>query len=185
MCSGQAQRGELSLYERGGALMCKMIAWLPRKTGEGHFGTLYVRSAADCLLVATNQKEETVWRWNADHVRRWRAEHRKQLQRWSEDQKTEQRPVPDFQPRREASSQRFHARMATAADQAAAYVANYAKRRRFAAIEYNDSDKSYCEDFVWFRMRDRLKVLLDEYGIEFHTSSKPPEGNEGALADVV
>jgi hypothetical protein len=65
--------------------------------------------------------------------------------------------------------------MATAADQAAAYVANYARRRRFAAVEYNDSDKGYCEEFVWFRLRQRLQVLLDEYGIVFQASGQQPE----------
>jgi hypothetical protein len=70
MCSGEAQSGELSLYERGSILMCKMIAWLPRKQSDGLSGTLFVRSAANALLVAVNAKGEQVWRWNADQVRR-------------------------------------------------------------------------------------------------------------------
>jgi hypothetical protein len=31
-------------------------------------------------------------------------------------------------------------------------------------------------------MRERLQVLLDEYGIEFRVSSQPQEANEGPLA---
>lgn len=55
--------------------------------------------------------------------------------------------------------------MRTAAYQAAAYVAGYARRRRFAAVRYDDSDKSWCEEFPWGTLRSRLSALLDEYGI--------------------
>jgi len=171
MCTGEAQYGELALYQAGSDLMCKMVAWIPRRAEKKLEGVLYVRTAPESLLVAFNAKDEKLWIWNADHVKRWAAEHAQHLQRWSEDQKAEQRPVPEFAERRAAAAKKYHHRMHTAADQAAAYLANYAARRRFAVVEYNDSDKSYFEKFVWYRLKERLAIALDERGITFSEPS--------------
>jgi len=35
--------------------------------------------------------------------------------------------------------------------------------------------KNEHEEFVWFRLRQRLQVLLDEYGIVFQASGQQPE----------
>ncbi len=102
IASGQAVPGELAIYQRGDALLVKMVAWLPRRERtEPLDGTLNVHTAKDCLLLAVNGKDETLWRYNADHLRRWIAEHKRQLQRWAEDQKYESRPVPNFVERRD------------------------------------------------------------------------------------
>ena len=55
---------------------------------------LRVHTSADSLLVAVNARDEQLWTYHADHLRRWSAEHRAQLQRWADDSKYEQRPVP-------------------------------------------------------------------------------------------
>src|SRR5690606_7811480 len=105
-----------------------------------------------------------------DHVRRWVAEHTRQLQRWSDDQKAENRP-PDYQDRRTLAAQRYRRRMDTAVKQCAKYLVGYAVRRRFAEIKYDDRDKRYVDRFPWHALRDRIATLCNEYGITLTLAS--------------
>jgi hypothetical protein len=134
IAEGNAVAGELAIYDRDG-VMVKMAAWLPRIEDRGvRTDVLIVRTCKDCLLTAVNTKDETLWRYNADHLRRWAGEHRTQLQRWSEDQKYEQRPVPAFAQRRTAAARKFRDRMNSATHEIAAQLVGYASRRRFAQV---------------------------------------------------
>jgi hypothetical protein len=172
LASGSAQQGELAIYQRGTGLMVKMVAWLPRSTEHtGGVDTLVVRTAADCLLVAVNMKDETLWRYNGDHLRRWTAEHKRQLQRWSEDSKYENRPVPNFAARRTAAVEKFRNRMNSATHEIAAQLAGYAKRRKFAVVRYDDAKKEYVDQFPWFRLRALIGEKLDAEGIKFDMAS--------------
>ena len=163
---GDAVPGELALYCRRDCVFCKIVAWFSRPAmAVPREGVLLVRTANDALLVALNAKDRRTWTYNADHVRRWVAEHYARLQRWSEDTKAEQGPVAAFAARRQTAAMKYHNRMRTAAYQAAAFVAGYARRRRFAAIQYDDRDKSWCPEFPWGTLRSRLSILLDEYGM--------------------
>jgi hypothetical protein len=111
IASGEAIAGELAIYERDG-IVVKMAAWLPREEHkEARADVLAVKTGKDCLLLAVNAEDKTLWRYNGDHLQRWAAEHRKQLQRWSDDQKYEQRPVPAFTDRREAAARKCRRRM--------------------------------------------------------------------------
>lgn len=177
---GEAVQGEAAIYQQGSALMVKLVAWLPRPAqAKGADGILSVRTATDCLLVAANGKDEAMWRYNGDHLRRWAAEHRRQLQRWSEDAKCENRPIPTFAERREAACRRFRDRMNSATHEIAAQLAGYAARRRFAGVRYDDSEHGFCQAFPWFRLRALIAEKLDERGIEFVASGganqEPPE----------
>jgi hypothetical protein len=166
MLAGTAIRGQLTLYRRRDQLLCMIVSWLPRFApkvkGEG---ALAVRTASDAMLVALDAKDERTWTYNADHIRRWSAEYYEQLQRWAEDTKAEQRPVPSFAERRAAAAAKFHNRMQTAAYQAAAYVAGYAGRRHFATVRYDDREKSWCPRFPWKVLQTRLSTVLGERGI--------------------
>jgi hypothetical protein len=155
-----------------------MVAWLPRREARERLGILYVRTAPDALLVAFNAKDQALWRYNGDQVRRWVAEHAKQLLRWSEDTKAEERPLPRFAEKRAAAARKYHHRLNTSADQAASYLANYADRGKFATVEYNDSDTSYCAGYVWFRLRERIGMILDERGIEFRVKNASVEATK-------
>lgn len=173
---GEAVPGELALYQQGSALMCKLVAWLPRPAGSAaQTGILRVRTAADNLLTAFNQKDETVWCYNGDHLRRWAASHKRQLQRWAEDAKYENRPVPSFAERRKAAVEKFHARMDSATHEIAAQVVGYAARRRFGVIEYDDHDQSFCDQFSWHRLKNLLAEKLDVCKIELRIASAPVE----------
>jgi hypothetical protein len=45
------------------------VAWLPRIARSSlREGTLSVRTAADSLLVAVNEKDEKLWSYHADQV---------------------------------------------------------------------------------------------------------------------
>ena len=169
---GEAVRGELALYDRDGVLV-KMAAWLPRKEEMGvRSGSLAVRTGKDCLLVALNASDEVIWRYNGDHLRRWAGEHRTQLQRWSEDQKYEQRPKPLFASRRTAAVRKFRDRMNSATHEVAAQLAGYAARRHFALVRYDDAERSYLGDgFPWYRLRSLIAEKLDERGIELVLSA--------------
>jgi hypothetical protein len=183
MCSGEAKYGELALYRSGADLLCKMVCWRARPEEQQRSGVLYVHTTADALLIALSSEDKTLWRYNADHIRRWAAEHRKQLQRWAEDSKAEQRPVPDFAERRQANVTKYKHRMSAAAYQAAAYLAAYAARRKFAVVEYNDLEHAYCPDFVWSQLGDRIAMMLDEYGVEFRVSARTNNKTEESLAE--
>ena len=175
IASGSAVTGECALYEKGKDVMVKMVAWLPRKAvSEQMSGVLRVRSTSASLIVALNEKEEALWSYNADQIPRLAAKHRRRLQRWAEDSKFEQRPVAAFATRRTEASLRYHRSINTAADQAAASLVLYARRRKFAAIVWDDTDRSFCADFVWFRLESRMATLADENGIAFSKAASAP-----------
>ena len=137
VAEGGAVAGELAIFDHDG-VMVNMAAWLPREEDKGaRADVLTVRTGKDCLLVAVNAKDEAVWRYNGDHLRRWAGEHRTQLQRWSEDQKYEQRPVPAFAQRRTAAARKFRDRMNSATHEIAAQLAGRAVSGRVLCASLN------------------------------------------------
>jgi uncharacterized protein (DUF433 family) len=168
---GEAIPGELAIYERSG-VMVKMAAWLPRAEDTApRADILTVRTGHDRLLVAWNAKDERLWLYNGDHLRRWIGEHRTQNQRWSEDQKLEQWPVASLAKRREAAARKFRRRMDSATHEIAAQLAGYAARRHFAQVRYDDSDHSYLGDaFPWYRLRMLIAEKPDARGIALDVS---------------
>jgi hypothetical protein len=169
--SGEAVPGEMALYDHNG-VMVKIAAWLPRIAAQERHGTLVVRTAKDCLLVAVNAKDDVLWRYNGDHLKRWGAEHRNQLQRWAEDSKFEERPVPSFAQRREHAARKYRDRLDSATHEIAAHLAGYANRRHFLAVRYDDSDRNYLGDkFPWFRLRSLIHEKLDAQGIALEIAS--------------
>ena len=184
MVSGEAVYGEMALYEAGDHLMCKMVAWLPRQAPRDLSGTLYVHTSPDSLLIALNDKGEHVWRYHADQSRRWTAEHRRQLQRWADDTKAEQRFIPGFQARRTQATEKYHRRMQTLCQQVAASTVGYAVRRKFKVIEYDDGERSYCPEFPWATLRDRLAELADGHGLEWDPNVHAKSGTQESPAMV-
>jgi len=182
---GEAIQGEMVLMESGKDVACKLVAWFPRSAQVTRTGMLVARSESNNLLIALNEKDEKLWVYNGDHVRRWAVEHREQLQRWSEDQKAEHRPVPPFADRRSHAAAKYNHRMATACHEIAAMLVSYADRRRFAAIRWDDSNKSFAPQFPWFRLCELIHEKSDALGIAFEHTAMGAAVKEGLglLAD--
>jgi hypothetical protein len=168
LVGGEAIPGQLDIFERGKDLMCKMVAWLPRTAAKtGRTDTLFVRTDTAAMIVALNAKDDTLWTYHGDQIPRWAAEHRKQLQNWADDSKAEHRPTPPFFERRHQAALKYRARTKSALQQIAAMTVGYAKRRKFAAISYDDSLTAFAPQFPWFELRATLAQLADASGIEF------------------
>lgn len=176
---GEAQQGELAVYMKGTALMVKMVAWFPRRVlPSGRTGQLLaVRTLSDALLVAVNTTDEVLWKYNGDHVRRWSEEHARKLQRWAEDSKADTRPVPPFSDRRSLAAAKYRDRMESACHEISAHLSHYAFSRHFNGMRYDDSIKSFCPQFPYFRLKQMLKYKLDELGLilEVVASGDPVE----------
>ena len=184
--SGEAVRSELTIYQRSNEIMCKFLAWLPRPTFQEHrSGILTVRTSAHALIVAFTANDEQIWTYNGDQLRRWQAEHRAQLQRWAEDSKAEHRPAPPFVERRTNAVRKYRDRMATASHTIASLVVNYAIRRQFAAVHYDDSDRTYCEQFPWFELKSKIAEKCDAAGLDFEHMSKCRDSVGSAVIDKV
>jgi hypothetical protein len=160
--AGRDSGGQKAYYR----VICKMVAWLPREPTSKGEGVLFARTDKDSLLIALNAKEEKLWVLNSDHVRRWEAEYRRKLERWSNDQKAENRP-PKFQSRREADSMKYRRRIHSACHEAAVQLVNYAARRRFGVIRYNDGTRDFVGQFPWDLLRGLVREKADAKGITF------------------
>ena len=167
------------------ALWSSWLLGLPRQAAQEAIGTLHVRTVADSLLVAVNAKHEVVWRYHGDHLRRWAAEHRKALERWADDSKYENRPLPTFGERRAAAARKFRDRMDSVTHEIAAQLASYAQRRKFAALEYDDRERS-CPACPYYRLASLIAEKLDARGIAFVATSAnggPEEKTVESLAN--
>jgi len=183
LVDGLAVRGELALLEQranagdnrvGTApatrLMCKMVGYFPREAKREREGVLIVITSEEAMLTACNAKNKRLWTIHADHVLRWAATHRRQLQAWSDDQKHElrRRKVP-FAKRREDACRKYNRRMNTAADQIAAQLVNYADRYGFAELKWVEGQPKRTNEFRWVRLFDRIKQKCDAAGIVYST----------------
>lgn len=102
-------------------------------------------------------------------MRRW---HNRRIQRLSEDQKAEQRPVPSFAQRREQYVKKQRNRVSSAMREVAAHLANFAARRGYSLVSYDDSEHGWMGDqFPYYLLAERIKIVLDERGIEFVKAS--------------
>jgi hypothetical protein len=165
-----AERGELDLYKNhDGEILCKLVGWIRRPAApKGLKGSLHVFTGKDSLLIAVDDKEQRIWTENCDHLRRWIAEHNRRIQRLSQDQKAEQRPTPSFAERREAYVVKQRNRVLSAIREVAAHLGNFAVRRKFATVEYDDSERGFMGPrFPYYLLADRMETVLDELGIEF------------------
>jgi hypothetical protein len=148
--------------------MCKMVAWLPREKQPERAGRLFLTSAPETFLTAVDAKQDRLWVIHADQLRRWIAEHARQLQKWSDDSKMEaRRGRRSFASRREAACKKYDRRMDTAVQQFAAQVVGYAARSRFAEIQWVEPAERHLPAFRWAALLDRMATKCAEIGINF------------------
>jgi hypothetical protein len=201
MVSGEAIRGELSLYRvraHDGKLadrpnsdqkvkftvMCRMVVWLPRaarpqKSDE----ILKVTTADDMLLIARNSRDECVWKYHGDHLRRWAAEHRKFLQSVADDRKVQQQAaVAD---RRTAAAWKYRNRTRSAIREIVAQLISYSVRQEYGALAYDDGATGFCPEFPYAALRDQLRNKCSEAGLRFEQSPAgiKTEATSGAVVE--
>lgn len=201
LVAGQALPGELAIYEDRGSsgdhrhrvnttdaggsnkrhsrTMVKLCLWLP-KENKASTGTLYVSTRRDCLLSWSfdNQGQGEIYRYNADHVRRWVAEHRERLQRTSDDLKREKRWPAQVRAKmvgsREPWVEKQHRRLDAATHEASAMIAGVASRRRVATVVYDDHERGFVESFPWADLDLKIGQKVVQKGIEFLWAPCPP-----------
>jgi hypothetical protein len=83
-------------------------------------------------------------------------------------------------------TQKQHHRVRSAVQEIAASVALFAARRKIAVVHYDDSEHGFAGDgFPYFELKDRIKVKLDELGIELKETAraKTEQSTPEALSD--
>lgn len=155
-------------------VMVKMVGWFPRMVRSVVHGSLLLRRDVHALLVACKETDNglgVVRTWHWDHLRRWAAEHRRQLQRWSDDCKAEQcRGAVSFASRREAACRKYHNRMECAQKELAHQIAKLCYRQRVAELVYDDTDYGYFSgmQWTWHEFGTVLGNKLNEFGVQFN-----------------
>jgi hypothetical protein len=174
-------------------IMAKLVAWLPRPLAEpvglspanagsiedqlraiqrrGRQGALEVRTGRNCLFIALAPGREEPWLLHADHVRRWIARHRVQLQHIADDTKAERR-----RPRREKRqlldrldvlTHRQHRRLDTFCHTAAKILVAWAERCNVAELCYDDRESRYFSEFPWYQLRQLIESKCEDTAIDF------------------
>ena len=72
---------------------------------------------------------------------------------------------------RRNAAERFHHRMSSATHEIAAMLIGYAQRRKFAVIQYDDSDRSFSEGMPWAELQRKIAEKADAAGIAFVAAS--------------
>lgn len=196
--AGEAIKGELALLEKriGGkgrgaglierdegrqkkkcAVMIKMVGWFPRVVRPAANGSLLLRRGDDALLVAykeTEQGSSLVQSWHWSHLKRWKAEHDRKLQGWSDDSKIEQRRgFASFASRRETACLKYRNRMESAQKELAYQIANLCRRQRVAELVYDETKTGYFDQWIWSKFEVTLANKLNEFGIQFTEYENP------------
>lgn len=201
LCDGRAIRGELAIYRKRAAgtdragrhgqessaigidrdhggqrihydVMAKLVGYFPVTERSGAQGTLTVRTDAQSLLVALDVKDERLWLYHGDQLRRWCAEHLARLNRWSDDTKAEQRPVPSFGTRRSEAARKFRNRINSTTSEIASQLLAFAVRRHYGEIRYDDSNKQFVSRFDWSGLKTKIENKCRAAGVTFTAASE-------------
>lgn len=172
--------GELSIGKwHDGTIWCKLVGWLAQRRQQKTEGTLCVRTGQDCLLMALDEKGSRLWVENCDQLPRWIAEYRSKLHRLSEDRKAEQLPVPSFAAHWDTLVRKQQHRMKSVVQESAAHLANFAGRRRYAVVEYDDSER-WLKEFPYSILENRIRTDVEERGIQFVKVVRAPVASGAA-----
>lgn len=159
-------------------IYAKICVLVPRSKQKNASGELLVKTQSDSLVEALDKKGERIWWYHGDHARRIVSKHEahlSRLHRLADDRKYEKRkPKRQGQGFREMLgnvSRRDVRRMQQIADEVAASIVNFASRRKYAEVVYDDSDRSFAKNFRWSMLKEKLKSKCRMSGIEFSERS--------------
>lgn len=160
------QQADMAIYRAAnGTILVKLVAWLTRTETKQREDVLLVRTGKDRLIEA-GVKGEPFWVENRDDLPGIVAAHRNRLRRLNEDQKAEQRPVPSFGDIRSRAARQYRDRIKSLIQEVCSHLTRFALRRGYAKVLYDDSER-WLDSFPYFQLAERLRVMLDEHGIEF------------------
>lgn len=184
LISGEARQGQLDIMEHGTKVLCKMVGWFPRTEKRDGWAASLV-SGGDAFLTLYNDDRRTIYRWNADHVRRRIAAQDEQMQRLREDLKAEKRLGRErdgILARMDLLRQRHHDYMHSFCHDVSRQVIGHLSRRRCALVMVSMDDKSYMPHFPWHKLGTMLADKANRAGIEIASgdgASESPVPLEG------
>lgn len=155
-------------------IYAKICVLIPRKKQKNASGQLLVKTHPESLIEALDKKGERIWWYHGDHARRIVCKHEahlSRLQRLADDRKHEKR-----KPKRQGQgfrlmlgnvSHRDVRRIQQIADEVAASVVNFASRRKYAEVLYDDSERAFANNFRWSMLKEKIKSKCRMSGIEF------------------
>lgn len=159
-------------------LMCKVVGWFPRSKAAGD-AVLPVRSTDDAILEALDEEGGRVWTYHADQARRLHETHMRRLQRRADDRKAERR-----RPRRDCRAElgsldgqarRDRHRLQSLCHALSASLVNFARRRRYGAVRYDDADHRFAPQFPWHMLRTMVEQKCRAAGLQFLLLSSSQE----------
>jgi hypothetical protein len=74
--------------------------------------------------------------------------------------------------------------MDSATHEIAAQLSGYAERRKFASVEYDDTERSFCPDFPYYRLSSLIAEKLHARGIAFVASTRALAETPEPLAEA-
>ena len=167
--------------DRRGVAVFGIACRIPPQDREGLSGTLRVHTSRDAFIVATKQQNDTPFVINADHVKRWQAERMRIQQRLRQDRKSGTVRAKLVN-RQRIVSQKYFNRLDSFTHEAAAPIAEHARRRRVSTVEYDGTIKSYYgPQFPWYEFEQKLEDKCQLIGIQFvkvTQEMKPAEQDE-------
>lgn len=187
IADGQAIGTELSLLpdKDGKKLMCKMVAWFPRRPRD-LISTIVAtaKTTGDAFLVVTIG--DRIWRLNGDGIRNKILNYNDLRQRSAEDLKFEKRWPKDVRrlmlEDQRSLAQVEHNRLSDWIGTSTKSVVGYVKRQGVRSLILDLTDKSYLESFPWFRWTETLRYKLDAEKITLQMVRESEGDEEGSKA---
>ena len=181
---GEIESADMKIKPCKDGLGIAVTVMLPRKAVAGADGVLRVRTDPASFLIWTMDEDESRPPLHCDMVRRMIAAQDAQRQRWSDDLKFEKRWPAHVRRRmvhrRAKMLKSWENRRVNFIREAARLTVNFAKRRRAAKIEYNDSERSFSPRFAWAELSAAIANAAAADGIDFVvTAPAEPKGDQG------
>lgn len=176
--SGEAVKGQLDIYEKGTKLLVKFAGWFPRKPATDKPWSASLVSGGDNFATLYNDQNKTIYRWNADHVKRWVIAQDEQNQRLREDLKAEKRlgrEKDGILARLALLSDKHTNRMHSFCHEVSAQIVNHLVRRRCGTLICTFADTGFIPHFPWFKFKTMLANKANAVGIEFVSGGEVSE----------
>lgn len=174
---GTALQCEAAIYQRGDVIFAKLVGWFPRQQASNTEKEIVIATSEESLLVGARNENE-LWRYNADHAKRWVSEHSRRLLRLHEDSKIERRTgeIGDPEQHRQRLVFKHRNRMDSLCHQASAAAVKHASRMRATKLILDLRSKSYIESFPWFKLSALIEQKAHAAGMTVEKTTETDEG---------